>query len=111
TQTSSHYGGSYSDSYPCRDSEGKPDTCSCSGSCYYTTIDEVRDVAYLEQYIEEEFAKAEQRLKSAQEAYDGIVEAYNQCSEWDTEIKYEPDIKYDYAEDYLNDHRFDYGDM
>ena len=111
TQTSSHYGGSYSDSYPCRDSEGKPDTCSCSGSCYYTTIDEVRDVGYLEQYIEEEFAKAEQRLKSAQEAYDGIVEAYNQCSEWDTEIKYEPDIKYDYAEDYLNDHRFDYGDM
>ena len=116
--TSSHFGGSYHDSggSTCgsRDENGHciDTTWECDGDCYYTTIDEVRDVAYLEEYIEGEFEKAEQRLEQAQKAYDGIVKAYNQCSEWETEIKFPKELfTYDYEEDYKVDVKTDFGRM
>lgn len=91
--------------------DGEEVTVPCSSTCSWTEIVTERGMPELLDDIAQGLEDAREELRKAQEAYDGIVEAYNQCSEWDTEIKYEPDIKYDYAEDYLNDHRFDYGDM
>lgn len=53
-------------------------------------------------------------MSDAQEAYKNIIDEYNSCSEWETEINYtaeEPFVHYDYEESYLNDLRYDYGYM
>lgn len=53
-------------------------------------------------------------LQKAQEHYRDIINMYNDCSDWETEINYtaeEPFVHYDYEESYLNDLRYDYGYM
>lgn len=117
SSTHDENGGNYHDSggSTCgrRDENGHciDTTWECEGPCMYTVIDEVQDVGDLEDYIAENLEKAKNELEAAQEAYEGIVEAYNSCSEWDTEIKYEPDVYYDYAEDYLADYYNNRGEM
>ncbi len=54
------------------------------------------------------------KLEDAQEHYQKIIDMYNDCSDWETEINYtaeEPFVHYDYEESYLNDLRYDYGYM
>lgn len=107
--THSVNGGSYSGC-----SFKNPDgTCqsTCNGDCYYTVIDEEKDIGDLEEYIAGELSSAKSRLKAAQEAYEAVIDSYNACSEWNTEINYSPDVYYDYEESYLTDMYNNRGEM
>lgn len=80
----------------------------CSGGCNgyscgtnYSMAEEW-NTGKLSQWINEQYDSAKSRLLAAQEAYKGVIRAYNECSKWDSEIKYKPNVYYDYEEDYLN---------
>lgn len=60
------------------------------------------NVGKLSQWINEQYETAKSALHAAQEAYKAVIKAYNECSKWDTKIKYKPNVYYDYEEDYLN---------
>lgn len=89
---------------------------SCSSGCCYASCRDGKSgsSSTLAANIDSNLAQAIQRLNAAQEAYKKVIENYNSCSEWETEINYtaeEPFVHYDYEESYLNDLRYDYGYM
>lgn len=80
----------------------------CSGGCSgyscgtnYSMAEEW-NVGKLTQWINEQYEAAKAALLAAQEAYKNVIKTYNECSKWSTEIKYKPNVYYDYEEDYLN---------
>lgn len=88
-------------------------SCSCgggSGSCGTNVSPEADYEAQFGGKLE----TAASILQAARENYENIIDEYNSCSEWETEINYtadEPFVHYDYEESYLNDLRYDYGYM
>lgn len=107
-QTTSCPGGSWS----CG-TKDEPDTCSCSGgtATYYTGTEVVYTEQDFRNYLKNQMDSAERALTAAQEAYKAVIKNYNACSEWETEIEYEPDIYYDYEESYLADMYNNRGEM
>lgn len=90
-------------------------TCGKNGnSCCGRSYCESGDKSDIEKRLSSALTSAEEELSDAQEAYKNIIDEYNSCSEWETEINYtaeEPFVHYDYEESYLNDLRYDYGYM
>ena len=91
-------------------------SCSEDGECSSWTITGVtptsRDtLGNLTNNIRNSLDEAEQRLQDAQHNYQDIISAYNDCSNWETEINYDPEVYYDYEEDYITDFYNNYGDM
>ena len=73
--------------------EGERTTCasrSCSSRCRDGDPDDIIDD------VAENLADAEARFEAAQRNYQNIISSYNDCSEWETEIQYDPDVYYDY---------------
>lgn len=90
---------------------GKNGNSCCGRYCSYC---ESGDKSDIEKRLSSALTSAEEELSDAQEAYKNIIDEYNSCSEWETEINYtaeEPFVHYDYEESYLNDLRYDYGYM
>ena len=112
--THTENGGNYHDSWDCPTDTNPNKTCSCSGSCTYTVIDEVKDIGDLQEYIDAKLVAALSRLNEAQEAFENVIKEYNKCSEWETELQYDeenPHVYYDYEESYLDDFYNGYGEM
>ncbi len=87
----------------CSDGKGGTTTCPCSHSCSYTVVDEERDVGYLINRLTYLRNKYKQALDDAIEDYNETIKEFNQCSNWDSEINYDPEVYYDYSEDdYMN---------
>ncbi len=86
-------------------------SCSGGSSTYYTGTRVVHTEADFRNYLKGQMDNAEKALKDAQDKYKNIISQYNGCSDWDMNIEYEPEIYYDYEEDYIADKYNNYGDM
>ncbi len=96
-------GGSYYDSWECPvPGTDRTTTCTCEGDCEYEVIDEVKDTGDLKELIDNNLAAARAALAGAQEHYRSVIAEFNACSAWSSEIKYAPNVYYDYDEDYLD---------
>ncbi len=88
---------------------GSCSSCNCSGysgSC--------SSVSYTQDYNNRyggDLSTARSALQTAIDNYNQIISDYNGCSNWTTDINYDPTIYYDYAEDYLADHYNNHGEM
>lgn len=78
-------------------------TCDCSSNnyTYYTGKTTVNDETSYKNKLKDRMNEAEKALGTAQENYRKIIADYNDCSDWDTEIKYDPEVTYDYGENYV----------
>jgi len=87
----------------CSDGNGGTTTCPCEHSCSYTVVDEERDVGYLIKRLTDLRDGYKNALDAAIEDYNQTIKEFNQCSKWDSEINYDPEVYYDYSEtDYMN---------
>lgn len=80
-------------------------TCSCSGgtATYYTGHETVCDEACYRAILKAREDAARAELIAAQEAYKQVLKEYDECSNWKSEINYDPEVYYDYSEeDYMN---------
>ena len=85
--------------------------CS-SGCCYASCTDGVSgSAATLAANIDAGLKDAMNKLESAQDKYKNIISQFNGCSEWESNINFEPEIYYDYEEDYIADKYNNYGEM
>lgn len=88
-------------------------SCSCggsSGTCGTNVSPESDYEAQFGGLLEQ----AAQALEEAREHYQDVIDEYNACSEWETELQYDeenPHVYYDYEESYLDDLANSYGDM
>ena len=85
-------------------------SCSCgggTGSCGTNVSPESDYESQFGGLLEQ----AAEELSEAQENYNNIIENYKYCTDWETEIEYDPEIYYDYEEDYLADFYNNYGQM
>lgn len=75
---------------------------SCSGTCDVSCSSGTSgSTTTLKNNIKTELDKAKTALETAQKNYRIIIADYNDCSDWDTEIKYDPEVTYDYGENYV----------
>ena len=83
------------------------------GCCTTTTYskDTVNTKSDYQEQIQNKIDTASRNLSRLKTEYDNTIKEYNSCSEWETEIEYEPEVYYDYEEDYLADLANDYGSM
>ncbi len=86
---------------------------SCPGGTrtYYTGTEVVHTEADFRNYLRSQMVSAQGRLEEAQKDYEDVIRQYNECSEWDSEIQYDPEVYYDYEESYLNDLGYNKGEM
>lgn len=76
---------------------GKKVSC-CTQSCDYCKTGQKSDI---ETRLDTAFENAKKELSDAQENYNSIIKMYAECSGWSSEINYDPDVYYDYDENYL----------
>lgn len=96
------------------DGKGGTESYTCSHSCSYTIVGEERDETWLVNHLTELRDKYEELLDDAISDYNETIKMYNDCSNWETEIEYDsknPEVFYDYEEDYLADMYHNYGEM
>lgn len=84
------------------DGNGGQVSYGCTITCSYTVVDEVRDVSYLIKRLTNLRDQYKHELDEAISAYNETIKEYNECSGWKTEINYDPEVYYDYVEDYMN---------
>lgn len=80
-------------------------TCSCSGgsTTYYTGHETVCDEGCYRNILKGRMEAAKSALIAAEEAYKEVLKEYDECSNWESEINYDPEVYYDYSEDdYMN---------
>lgn len=75
--------------------DGSCSYCSCTPGVDGKAQTVIDDVNY-------NYEQARERLRQAGEAYKEILKAYDDCSTWESEINYDPEVYYDYEEDYMN---------
>ena len=91
---------------------GEGEGCDPCGDSYTTYSDYVvHTEAQLMSWLEGQMTTALGTLNNAIQAFYDTITAYNSCSNWESEINYEPDVYYDYAEDYLADYYENRGEM
>jgi len=90
--------------YDCtRDEDGDKDCDYCEGGKdkYYDKDWKCDEECYRQKLIDAANT-AEEQLNDAIEKFEKILEEYAECTKWTTEIEYDPEVYYDYEEDYLN---------
>ena len=90
--------------------DGKEHTGHRDKSCTWYSYEEYTGED-LRTDLEKEMNGYKTALETALADYKAAIEEYNSCSEWSSEIKYKPDVYYDYEEDYLADHYNNRGEM
>ena len=89
------------------------ESCSCDGTAGTCGTSTSPEDDYEEQYGGKlEDAAAD--LATAQNNYNIIIEQYNACSGWETELQYDeenPHVYYDYEESYIEDLGYEFGEM
>ncbi len=90
--------------------EAKPETltfgsvtgndCNCNG-----TVGSCSATDYQDDYNNGKYGDAlddaREDLTDAQDAYKRVISEFNKCSTWESDIKYDPEVTYDYQEEYL----------
>lgn len=88
------------------DKDGGHRNYACGGSCSSGNPSTLKS-----KLKTEKLDPAEKRLKAAQEAFNNIIKMYKQCTSWDTEIKYDAEVYYEYGEAEYMDKIYNYGNM
>jgi len=75
-----------------------------AGKTYYTGTEIVNTKEDFIEYLRKRMESARADLKSAKEAYEKNIMLFHECTNdaWSSELTYEPEVYYDYQEDYLN---------
>lgn len=104
------------DTYECEghrtNSDGTTEPCEASAT-YYTGFEEVKSIDEYRQELEAKRDAAKATLIATKEAYEAIINEFADCTNdsWTSKMNYNPDIYYNYEEDYLADMYNNRGEM
>jgi len=77
-------------------------SCAGGSTTYYTGHQTVCDESCYRDILKGRMEAAKAALIASQEAYRDTLEEFDECSTWESEINYDPEVYYDYEEDYMN---------